>query len=90
MLNWDRDPDSFSQLTAVGFIKPMMESSDDFTDAAAPRSRGSRSATTYASAQRADAAVRWAAEIGDFKAAAGAMPAARVRFKPVPEDGRRR
>jgi arsenite methyltransferase len=32
VLNWDRDPGSFSQITAVGFIKPMMESSDDFTD----------------------------------------------------------
>ena len=32
MLNWESDPDSFSRLTAVGFIKPMMASSDDFTD----------------------------------------------------------
>jgi arsenite methyltransferase len=32
VLNWEPDPDSFSRLTAVGFIKPLMESSDDFTD----------------------------------------------------------
>jgi arsenite methyltransferase len=32
MLNWQPHPDSFSQLTAIGFIKPMMQSSDDFTD----------------------------------------------------------
>jgi arsenite methyltransferase len=31
VLNWEAHPDSFSRLTAVGFIKPMMESSDDFT-----------------------------------------------------------
>jgi hypothetical protein len=32
VLNWEPHPDSFSQLTAIGFIKPMMQSSDDFTD----------------------------------------------------------
>ena len=32
VLNWEPHPDSFSRLTAVGFIKPLMESSHDFTD----------------------------------------------------------
>jgi arsenite methyltransferase len=32
VLNWEPDPDGFSRLTALGFIKRLMESSDDFTD----------------------------------------------------------
>jgi arsenite methyltransferase len=31
VLNWEPDPDSFSRLTAVGFIKSLMETSQDFT-----------------------------------------------------------